>query len=38
VRYDSDYKKIDGRWRDIHDHVSVPADLNTGKAALDLKP
>jgi len=38
VRYTSAFKRIDGQWRDIHDHVSVPADLNTGKAALDLKP
>ncbi|WP_309662952.1 nuclear transport factor 2 family protein [Sphingomonas sp.] len=38
VRYTSVFKKINGRWRDIHDHISVPADLNTGKAVLDLKP
>lgn len=38
VRYTSGFKKIDGKWRDIHDHVSVPADMNTGKAMLDLKP
>ena len=38
VRYDSVFKQIDGRWRDIHDHISVPADLNSGKAVLDLKP
>lgn len=31
-------RKIDGRWLDIHDHASVPADFATGKAALDLKP
>lgn len=22
----------------IHDHVSVPVDMETGKAAMDLKP
>lgn len=38
VRYTSGFKKIDGQWRDIHDHVSVPADMNSGKALLDLKP
>jgi ketosteroid isomerase-like protein len=38
VRYTSAFKHINGQWLDIHDHVSVPADLNTGKAALDLKP
>lgn len=38
LRYTSAFKKIDGQWRDIHDHVSVPVDMNTGKGALDLKP
>lgn len=38
IRYTSVFKHIKGHWFDIHDHVSVPADLNTGKAALDLKP
>ena len=38
LRYTSAFKRIGGQWRDIHDHVSVPADLNTGKAAVDLKP
>jgi len=38
VRYTSVFKKIGGQWKDIHDHVSVPADLGSGKAALDLKP
>ena len=31
-------RKVDGKWLDFHDHLSVPADLATGKAALDLKP
>lgn len=38
LRYTAGLKKIDGQWRDIHDHVSVPADIDTGKAMLDLKP
>ena len=38
LRYTSAFKRIGGQWRDIHDHVSVPADLATGKARLDLKP
>ena len=38
VRYTSVFKHIDDRWLDIHDHVSVPADLDTGKAMLDLRP
>lgn len=38
VRYTSAFRHINGHWLDIHDHISVPVDLNTGKAALDLKP
>ena len=38
VRYTSGFKKIGGQWRDVHDHVSVPADMGSGKALLDLKP
>jgi len=38
IRFTSGFRKINGRWLDIHDHVSVPADLETGKAMLDLKP
>jgi len=32
------FKKIDGNWLIAHEHVSVPADLASGRAALDLKP
>jgi ketosteroid isomerase-like protein len=38
VRYTSGFRRIGGEWRDIHDHVSVPADLDSGKAMLGLKP
>jgi uncharacterized protein (TIGR02246 family) len=38
TRYTTVYKRIGGQWRDIHDHVSVPVDFATGKAATDLKP
>ena len=31
-------KRIGGKWLDIHDHISVPVDMATGKGALDLKP
>jgi ketosteroid isomerase-like protein len=37
-RFTTLFRKIHGRWYAIHDHISVPADLSTGKAALDLKP
>ena len=38
VRVTSGFRKIHGRWRDVHDHVSVPADFGTGKAMMDLTP
>jgi ketosteroid isomerase-like protein len=38
LRFTSLYRKSDGHWLDFHDHVSVPADIETGKAMLDLKP
>ena len=32
------YRKIKDRWMLVHEHVSVPVDLETGKAVLDLTP
>jgi uncharacterized protein (TIGR02246 family) len=32
------YRKIDGKWMVTHEHNSVPFDVQTGKASLDLKP
>jgi len=37
-RCTSGFQKINGKWLDVHDHCSVPADFDTGKALLDLKP
>jgi ketosteroid isomerase-like protein len=37
-RCTSGFRKINGKWLDTHDHCSVPVDLSTGKAILDLKP
>src|SRR4051812_1211134 len=31
-------RKIDGRWRIAHDHVSAPLDPASGKALLNLEP
>jgi uncharacterized protein (TIGR02246 family) len=31
-------QKIDGKWMIVHEHQSVPFDVETGKASLDLKP
>jgi len=29
---------VNGKWLDFHDHVSVPVDIQSGKALLDVKP
>src|SRR5438270_10341887 len=38
LRYTEGLKRIDGHWRVVHEHISVPADMTTGKAAMNLKP
>jgi ketosteroid isomerase-like protein len=38
VRFTECYRKTNGHWLAIHDHVSVPADFDSGKAVMDLKP
>jgi uncharacterized protein (TIGR02246 family) len=38
VRATECYRKINGHWLAVHDHISVPADMETGKAAPNLKP
>lgn len=38
VRATSGLRKVNGRWLDFHDHVSLPVDMATGKAAMGLKP
>ena len=38
VRFTSLYRKINGKWLDFHDHVSVPVEIESGKALMDLKP
>ena len=38
IRVTSCFRKVHGRWLDVHDHISVPADLDTGKAMLALQP
>ncbi|HKN00549.1 MAG TPA: nuclear transport factor 2 family protein [Candidatus Binataceae bacterium] len=32
------YKKIAGKWLIVHEHVSVPVDLETGKPDMNSKP
>ena len=38
VRVTDVYRKIKGHWLIIHEHVSVPVDLETGKPDLASKP
>ena len=38
LRATSGLRKIDGKWYIVHDHLSVPADPETGKAMMELKP
>jgi hypothetical protein len=38
VRFTECYRKTNGHWLAIHDHISVPVDLESGKAMLSLKP
>ena len=38
LRWTACFQKIDGKWLIVHHQNSVPADLRTGRAALDLKP
>lgn len=38
VRWTACLRRIDGVWLVVHDHVSVPADLEHGKAVTNLSP
>lgn len=38
LRWTAGWRKANGKWRIVHEQVSVPIDLRTGKAMLDLKP
>ena len=38
VRWTACFQRMDGVWLIVHDHVSVPADLQDGRAVLDLTP
>jgi len=38
VRFTECYRKVNGHWLAIHDHISVPVDLESGRAVLNLKP
>ena len=38
VRVSDVYRRIDGRWKIVLEHVSVPVDLDTGKPDFASKP
>ena len=38
VRWTACLRRIEGVWLVLHDHVSVPADLESGHAVLNLEP
>jgi uncharacterized protein (TIGR02246 family) len=38
LRWTACYRKTDGDWRIVHEHVSVPVDVKSGAAMLDLQP
>jgi ketosteroid isomerase-like protein len=38
LRATTGFRKLDGNWLITHDHVSVPLDLETGTALLNLTP
>jgi ketosteroid isomerase-like protein len=38
LRWTACFRKINGKWLIVHTQVSVPVDLEHGKAVLDLKP
>lgn len=38
VRWTACYRRIDGWWRIVHEHVSVPVDMKSSAAMLDLRP
>jgi ketosteroid isomerase-like protein len=38
VRWTTGWQRIDGEWLIVHDQVSVPMDVETGRAMRDLQP
>jgi uncharacterized protein (TIGR02246 family) len=38
VRVTVGLRKINGKWLAVHEHVSLPFDMSTGKAVTDLTP
>jgi ketosteroid isomerase-like protein len=38
LRWTACFQRVNGVWLIVHDHVSVPADLEHGQAAMNLTP
>jgi uncharacterized protein (TIGR02246 family) len=38
LRWTACYRKTSGKWQIVHEHVSVPVDLKSGRAIMDLQP
>ena len=38
LRWTACFRRINGTWLIVHHQISVPVDLETGRAVLDLKP
>jgi ketosteroid isomerase-like protein len=38
LRWTACWRRREGRWLVVHEHVSVPVDLREGRALLDLRP
>lgn len=38
MRVTDGYRKVNGKWLIIHEHISVPVNLETGKADLTSAP
>lgn len=38
MRMTSIFRRYGNQWKDVHDHISVPVDLDSGKAMTDLTP
>jgi ketosteroid isomerase-like protein len=38
LRWTACWRSINGKWLIVHHHVSVPVNVETGRAVLDLKP
>jgi ketosteroid isomerase-like protein len=38
LRWTTCFRKIEGHWLIVHEQISVPIDMESGRAMLDLEP